>query len=432
MSGTTVTYTTNSGSTGTITTQDTTYSNATGITAGLMSSLDKSKLDTIDTYANAYELPVASSSELGGVKVGGGLSIDQDGVLSAGSYALPTASASQKGGVKIGSGLTMTGEVLSANVQSTNDFTSTEKTKLAGIAEGANNYTLPTAASNTKGGVKIGTGLTMNGEVLSATTQSDNNYTTTEKEKLAGIEASANNYSLPTASSSTKGGVKIGTGLDITEEVLSVPEMVGATSSADGISGIVPAPVKSARTKYLRGDGEWETPTDEKVKISTFGTSDATAYPIMAVNASSPSSSYAYTAGIPTTSAKRPTIQSSTGLLTAAGFSGVGTNLTDLNASNLGSGTVPSARLPVATASAVGGVMVGGGLSITDGVLAADVQSVPAMTGATSNAAGTAGTVPAPAAGDDGKVLCGTGTWEKLHFSHLYGTQGVDANGFSI
>ena len=48
---------------------------------------------------------------------------------------------------------------------SSNDYTFQEKTKLAGL----NNYTLPTASDTVKGGIKVGTGLTMNGEVLSAT-----------------------------------------------------------------------------------------------------------------------------------------------------------------------------------------------------------------------------------------------------------------------
>lgn len=48
---------------------------------------------------------------------------------------------------------------------STNDFTNEQKTKL----EGLENYTLPTASADTKGGFKVGAGLTMNGEVLSAT-----------------------------------------------------------------------------------------------------------------------------------------------------------------------------------------------------------------------------------------------------------------------
>jgi len=53
---------------------------------------------------------------------------------------------------------------------STNDFTTAEKNKLAGIATGANAYTLPTASSTTLGGVKIGNGLSMNGDSLCADT----------------------------------------------------------------------------------------------------------------------------------------------------------------------------------------------------------------------------------------------------------------------
>ena len=61
-------------------------------------------------------------------------------------YTLPTASAETKGGVKVGSGLTMTGEVLSAD-----------------------GYTLPTAAADTLGGIKVGSGLSIADGVLSAT-----------------------------------------------------------------------------------------------------------------------------------------------------------------------------------------------------------------------------------------------------------------------
>lgn len=46
---------------------------------------------------------------------------------------------------------------------------------------------------------------------------SDNNYTTAEKEKLAGL----NNYTLPEASANTLGGVKVGAGLEINSGVLS-------------------------------------------------------------------------------------------------------------------------------------------------------------------------------------------------------------------
>lgn len=52
---------------------------------------------------------------------------------------------------------------------STEDYTTTEKTKLSGIAEGANKYTLPTASADVLGGVKVGAGLAINSGVLSAT-----------------------------------------------------------------------------------------------------------------------------------------------------------------------------------------------------------------------------------------------------------------------
>lgn len=48
-----------------------------------------------------------------------------------------------------------------AKVLSTNDYTTAEKQKLAGIANGANNYTLPPATSSVLGGVKQGTGCTI-------------------------------------------------------------------------------------------------------------------------------------------------------------------------------------------------------------------------------------------------------------------------------
>ena len=45
-------------------------------------------------------------------------------------------------------------------------MSATDKTKLDGIAANANNYTLPTASSTTKGGIKVGTTLSISGEVI--------------------------------------------------------------------------------------------------------------------------------------------------------------------------------------------------------------------------------------------------------------------------
>lgn len=71
VSGKTVTYKNKSGGKiGTFTTQDTTYSNATTVYDGLMSSEDKTKLNGIDSNANNYTLPQATRAALGGVKIG--------------------------------------------------------------------------------------------------------------------------------------------------------------------------------------------------------------------------------------------------------------------------------------------------------------------------------------------------------------------------
>lgn len=79
--------------------QDTTYSVATQSAAGLMSAADKAKLDGVATNANnyTYTLPNASSSTLGGVKIGsnitvssGTISLSKANVVAALGYTPPT------------------------------------------------------------------------------------------------------------------------------------------------------------------------------------------------------------------------------------------------------------------------------------------------------------------------------------------------------
>ena len=60
-------------------------------------------------------------------------------------------------------------DAVSGKGLSSNDYTTTEKDKLAGIAEGANKYSLPTASASTLGGVKVGSGLSISNGVLNAT-----------------------------------------------------------------------------------------------------------------------------------------------------------------------------------------------------------------------------------------------------------------------
>ena len=102
-----------------------------------------------------YILPVASSSILGGIKVGNYLTIDVDGVLSvntASIYALPAATTSTLGGIKVGTNLTVTEDgTLNATSSSS--------------------YALPTATTSTLGGIKVGANLTITEDgTLSANT----------------------------------------------------------------------------------------------------------------------------------------------------------------------------------------------------------------------------------------------------------------------
>ena len=75
----------------------------------------KNKADSTYQPKGTYltSLPIASSSTLGGVKIGSGLTVAADGTISAAAqYTLPTASSSVKGGIKVGTGLTMSSETL--------------------------------------------------------------------------------------------------------------------------------------------------------------------------------------------------------------------------------------------------------------------------------------------------------------------------------
>lgn len=80
----------------------------------------------IDTATRTYHLPIASETQLGGIKVGNNLTIEEDGTLNAESteYNLPVATSSTLGGVKIGSGLSMSDQVLSVTVDSVLNNTS--------------------------------------------------------------------------------------------------------------------------------------------------------------------------------------------------------------------------------------------------------------------------------------------------------------------
>ena len=71
------------------------------------------------------------------------------------------------------------------------NYTSAKDAKLTGISANANNYALPTATSSALGGVKIGSRITITDGVISADSQTDVNFTSALNTKLSGIATGA-------------------------------------------------------------------------------------------------------------------------------------------------------------------------------------------------------------------------------------------------
>lgn len=119
-------------------------------------------------------------------------------------------------------------------------MSSTDKTKLDGIASGANKYTLPPATSSVLGGVKTGANITNSSGTISLTKA---NVT------------SALGYTPPTADTNTWIAFK------------------GATTFTAGTAGYAPAPAAGAANRYLRSDGTWQVPPDTNTTytLSSFG-----------------------------------------------------------------------------------------------------------------------------------------------------------------
>jgi hypothetical protein len=117
-------------------------------------------------------------------------------------------------------------------------------------------YTLPTASATVLGGIKVGSNLSIDAN---------------------GILSAENSYVLPTASASVLGGIKVGTNLSIDANgVLSSTDT--NTTYADftrTVAGLVPNPGGSSTDRYLREDGTWVVPPDTDTDTNTFVTSAA-------------------------------------------------------------------------------------------------------------------------------------------------------------
>ena len=221
-----------------------------------------------------------------------------------------------------------------------------------------------------------------------------------------------------------------GSNISISGDTISATDttysnFTGATSSTAGAAGLVPAPAAGDEGKALHGDGTWKDTTAKLVEMS-YGESNAWAKFIAAYNAGSivycrASSNSNPASGSQTRKAFMAYVNNATSP-TSVEFQYVRSvsSKTDsqqcdqvfvYTLTNASGGTWSVASRNMAAKINVDSTLT---KTFTNGANASMTLSANAMTGASSGAAGTAGIVPQPAAGDDVKYLKGDGTWAAL------------------
>jgi len=294
--------------------------------------------------------------------------------------AIPVATGSTVGGIKLGDNLSITSDgVLSAVVPSA--------------------YTLPKATTSTLGGIIIGTNLSVDVDgVLSASTISGSGVALPTDQAGYLINNGSGGLSwnsLPNASTTVAGVVKVGTGLTVINGVLNAAASGGGTT----------LPAKSAG--FLKSDSAGTLTWTALATVATSGSyTDLSGAPVLATVAttgsyndlsSKPPLSTVATTGSYTDLSSKPTtfappiasstvlggikigtglsIDASTGVVTASGGSGSGSySLPAASTSTLGGVKVDGATITIgsdnvikaatATASALGVVSIGTGLSV--------------------------------------------------------------------
>ena len=103
----------------------------------------------------------------------------------------------------------------------------------------ADGYTLPTASASVLGGIKVGSGLTIDG---------------------SGVVTAAGTYTLPEATVSTLGGVIVGSGLAVTSGTISLGAHASThqTGGADAVSSVVvtPSSLTADQNNWVIGTGD--------------------------------------------------------------------------------------------------------------------------------------------------------------------------------
>lgn len=201
-----ITYSDTDTTTGDIVSKDLYLQGATSEFAGLMISSDKTKLDGVEDSANNYSLPAATDTNLGGI---------QTGYTQSGKNYPVKLDDGNKAYVNI----PWSDTIYDVATQTENGLmSSTDKKKLDGIENGANNYTLPKASTTQLGGIQLG-----------FTEQGKNYPLELDENGKAYVNIPWSNTTYSPATSTTFGTVKIGT---------QVPEANGTASAGSTTGGL--------------------------------------------------------------------------------------------------------------------------------------------------------------------------------------------------
>ena len=242
--------------------------------AGLMSAADKSKLDGVETGANKYTHPATHNATI--INTDSTHRFVTDAEKADWNAKLDAAGGAISGNLTVGGNLTISGtttsidtvnleiedNIIKVNKNQTGTPPTTLKSGLEVERGDSDNAQLVFDENDDKwkistdGGTSL-TALALENDARFLTSAQKTEATreanasqnglmsSTYASKLDGVEASANNYSLPTASDSVKGGVKVGANLGIASEVLTVRP---ASATQDGT-------VKAMQTETFTGDG---------------------------------------------------------------------------------------------------------------------------------------------------------------------------------
>ena len=277
---------------------NTTYSNATTSSSGLMSSTDKLKLDGIASGANKYTHPASAA----GAKSSGlyKITTDANGHITAATavtktditdLGIPaqdtnTTYSNMKGASTSAAGTAglvpapSTGEAnrylrsdgtwsVPPDTNTTYTLSSFGITATAAELNKLDGVTATAAELNYVDGVTSNIQTQLNGKAASSHTHQYAGSASAggSANSAVKLDTSAGSATQPVYFSGGKPvattyslGASVPSGAKFTDTTYST--MKGATSSAAGSMGLVPAPAAGKQTSFLRGDGTWVVPTN--------------------------------------------------------------------------------------------------------------------------------------------------------------------------